>query len=121
MRVLSGPLLCDRSKPELRNLTPATPGKLSQAGVPHGYHHRSPGGADPVSAALRRSRRARGGMDEEEALAAITCNPAKICGIDDRVGSLEMGKDADFVVFRESPLSLSAKPEMVYISGQRVR
>ena len=59
--------------------------------------------------------------DGEEALAAITCNPAKICGIDDRVGSLEMGKDADFVVFRESPLSLSAKPEMVYISGQRVR
>ena len=55
----------------------------------------------PLCAALA----VREGMDEEEALAAITCNPAKICGIDDRVGSLEMGKDADFVVFRESPIS----------------
>ena len=60
-------------------------------------------------------------MSEEDALAAITCNPAKICGIDDRVGTLEAGKDADFVVFRKNPLSLSAKPEMVFISGQRVR
>lgn len=120
VRVLSGPLLCDRSKPELRNLTPATPGKLSQAGVPTAIitdHPVVPIQYLPLCAALA----VREGMDEEEALAAITCNPAKICGIDDRVGSLEMGKDADFVVFRESPISLSAKPEMVYISGQRVR
>ena len=107
VRVLSGPLLCDRSKPELRNLTPATPGKLSQAGVPTAIitdHPVVPIQYLPLCAALA----VREGMDEEEALAAITCNPAKICGIDDRVGSLEMGKDADFVVFRESPLSLSA-------------
>lgn len=120
VRVLSGPLLCDRSKPELRNLTPATPGKLSKAGVPTAIitdHPVVPIQYLPLCAALA----VREGMDEEEALAAITCNPAKICGIDDRVGSLEMGKDADFVVFRSNPLLLSSKPEMVYISGKRVR
>lgn len=120
VRVLSGPLLCDRSKPELRNLTPATPGSLTRAGVPTAIitdHPVVPIQYLPLCAALA----VREGMDEEEALAAITCNPAKICGIDDRVGSLEMGKDADFVVFRANPLSLSAKPEMVYISGKRVR
>lgn len=120
VRVLSGPLLCDRSKPELRNLTPATLGKLSKAGVPTAVitdHPVVPIQYLPLCAALA----VREGMDEEEALAAITCNPAKICGIDDRVGSLEMGKDADFVVFRSNPLLLSSKPEMVYISGKRVR
>lgn len=120
VRVLSGPLICDRSKPELRNLTPATPGKLAKAGVPTAIitdHPVVPIQYLPLCAALA----VREGMDEEEALAAITCNPAKICGIDDRVGTLETGKDADFVVFRENPLSLAAKPEMVYISGRRVR
>lgn len=120
VRVLSGPLLCDRSKPELRNLTPATPGKLAEAGVPTAIitdHPVVPIQYLPLCAALA----VREGMSEEDALAAITCNPAKICGIDDRVGTLEAGKDADFVVFRKNPLSLSARPEMVFISGQRVR
>lgn len=118
--VLSGPLLCDRSKPELRNLTPGTPGRLAKAGVPTAIitdHPVIPVQYLPLCAALA----VREGMDEEKALAAITCNPARICGIDDRVGSLEAGKDADFVVFRSSPLLLSSKPEMVYIGGRRVR
>ena len=64
-----------RSKPELRNLTPATPGSLTRAGVPPRYHGPSCL-FDSVSPSVRGTGRA-GGMDEEEALAAITCNPAQ--------------------------------------------
>ena len=118
--VITGPCLTHRSKPELAHLTMENTAVLAQAGVQVAIctdHPETPIQHLLLCAALA----AREGMDEEEALAAITCNPAKICGIDDRVGSLEMGKDADFVVFRANPLSLSAKPEMVYISGKRVR
>ena len=59
-------------------------------------------------------------MDHEEALKAITINPAKICGLDSRIGSIEKGKDADFSLFREDPLTLTAKPEMVFVNGTAV-
>ena len=62
----------------------------------------------------------REGMAEEAALRAITLSPAEICGIQDRVGSITPGKDADLVVFRGSPLALSAKPERVFIQGKPV-
>lgn len=117
-RLLSGPFLSDRSKPELRNLTPACPGKLSGAGLPVAIitdHPVTPEQYLPALAGLA----VREGMDYDEALRAITINPAKICGIDNRVGSLEAGKDADFTVYRTDPLSLSSKPEMVFCSGIR--
>lgn len=117
--VLSGPFLCDRSKPELKNLTPKTPGVLSKAGVLTAIitdHPVIPLQYLPICAALA----IREGMDSEEALKAITINPAKICGIDSRVGSLAPGKDADFTVFRGNPLALAAKPEMVFCNGKRV-
>ena len=51
---------------------------------------------------------------------AITIEPARICGIDSRVGSLAVGKDADCVVFRQDPLTLAAKPEKVFVAGREV-
>lgn len=51
------------------------------------------------------------GMDYEQALRAITINPAKICKLDDRVGSLETGKDADILVFDGDPLAVANKPK----------
>ncbi len=59
-----------------------------------------------------------GGLSEQEALALVTLNPAKQLQIDDRVGSIETGKDADLVVYRNHPLSVYAVPEMVFIDGQ---
>jgi imidazolonepropionase-like amidohydrolase len=56
-------------------------------------------------------------MDHDEALKAITINPARICGIDSRVGSIARGKDADLTFFRTDPLSLNAKPEVVVAGG----
>lgn len=116
--VLNGPLLCDRSKPELRALTPASAGLLDKAGVPTAIitdHPVIPIQYLPLCAGLA----LREGMDYLSALAAITIRPAAICGIDDRVGSIEPGKDADLAVFREDPLTLAAKPALVLCGGEK--
>ena len=59
-----------------------------------------------------------GGLSEDQALALITINPAKQLRIDGRVGSIEVGKDADLVLFGSYPLSSFAVPEMVFIDGE---
>jgi imidazolonepropionase-like amidohydrolase len=60
------------------------------------------------------------GMPEDEALKAITINPTKIIGVDDRVGSLEEGKDADMLILRGHPFKTRSIPEAVFINGKRV-
>lgn len=117
--VLAGPILCDRSKPELRELTPENPGILNRAGITTAIitdHPVIPIQYLPICAGLA----VREGMDREEALKAITIYPARICGLDHRIGSLQIGKDADFSVFSMDPLQLSTKPEMVFCNGKRV-
>ncbi|WP_203292962.1 amidohydrolase family protein [Luteirhabdus pelagi] len=59
-----------------------------------------------------------GGMSEEEAWKTVTLNPAKLLHIDDRVGSIKEGKDADLVLWNEHPLSVYAKPEKTIIEGR---
>lgn len=117
---LAGPILCDRSKPELKHLTPALPGLLSKKGILTAIitdHPVIPVQYLPLCAGLA----VREGMDYDEALKAITINPAIINGIADRVGSIEQGKDADIVLFRSDPLAIAAKPEAVFVNGVRVR
>jgi imidazolonepropionase-like amidohydrolase len=58
-----------------------------------------------------------GGLTEEQALRLITINPAMQLGVDKRVGSIEVGKDADLVVYSAHPLSVYAVPEKVLIDG----
>jgi imidazolonepropionase-like amidohydrolase len=58
-----------------------------------------------------------GGATEEEALKMITLNAAWIIGVDDRVGSIEVGKDADLVIWDGYPLSSAAVPNKVFIDG----
>src|SRR5271166_5016520 len=58
-----------------------------------------------------------GGATEEEALKMITLNPAWIVGVDDRVGSIDVGKDADLVIWDGYPLSSYGVPEKVLIDG----
>ena len=60
-----------------------------------------------------------GGVPPAEALKFVTLNPAKQLRIDNRVGSLEPGKDADFVIWSASPLSTYARPEQTWIDGRR--
>ncbi|MEW7279108.1 amidohydrolase family protein [Aquimarina sp. 2201CG1-2-11] len=58
-----------------------------------------------------------GGVSEEEALKFVTLNPAKLLHIDDRVGSIKVGKDADIVLWTDHPLSIYAKAEKTIIEG----
>ena len=60
-----------------------------------------------------------GGVSEEEALKFVTINPAKQLRIDKRVGSLEVGKDADFVIWSGHPLSTYSRAEQTWIDGRR--
>ncbi|OJU15412.1 MAG: amidohydrolase [Clostridiales bacterium 43-6] len=118
-RVLAGPMICDRPKPEMSAMSPSAPGILSKAGILTAIvtdHSVVPIQYLTLCAALAVSE----GMEYDEALKAITINPAMICGIEDRVGSFKPGKDADFVLFDRDPLSLNAKPCAVYINGERV-
>lgn len=93
-----GPVIGDRSKPELVNATPQTAARLSKSGVKVAIITDHP---EVVSQYLLLSADIafRCGMDYKESLKAITINPAQMLGIDNRVGSLELGKDADLVVF----------------------
>jgi imidazolonepropionase-like amidohydrolase len=58
-----------------------------------------------------------GGMSEEDALKMVTINPAKALHVDDRVGSIKVGKDADLVLWSDHPLSIYAKPLKTIIDG----
>ncbi len=114
-----GPSFSDRSKVELRNLTFETPGILSKAGVKIAIMTDSPVIPSqylPLCAKLA----VRNGLEPEEALKAITINPAEIVGLADRVGSLEAGKDADLVVFDRHPLAFEAEVERVFVNGKEV-
>ncbi|NLH95770.1 MAG: amidohydrolase [Clostridiaceae bacterium] len=118
--VITGPFLTDRSKIELRNQSAKTPGILAKAGVKTAImtdHPCTPVQYLPLCAAVA----VREGMDETEALRAITINPAEITGIADRVGSLETGKDADIIVMDGHPLELRSRVLYTIINGRVVR
>ena len=117
--VITGPCLTDRSKPELVGQTLENPALLAKAGVRVAIctdHPETPIQYLPLCAALA----ARAGMDEEEALAAITINAACIAGVDDRLGSLTIGKDADVVVLSGHPFDFKSRVQHVWIDGQEV-
>ncbi|MCH2198997.1 MAG: amidohydrolase family protein [Flavobacteriales bacterium] len=61
-----------------------------------------------------------GGVPEEEALKFVTLNPAKLLHLDDRMGSIKVGKDADFVIWTDHPLSIYAQARMTFVDGRRL-
>ncbi len=115
-----GPTLSNRSKIELRNLTFDTPRILHEAGVKIAITTDSPViplQYLPVCAGLAH----KSGLEEIEALKAITINAAEITGIDDRVGSIEPGKDADIVIFDGNPIKdIDCKTYATIIDGEIV-
>ena len=60
------------------------------------------------------------GLTREEALNCVTKNPAEILGINNRVGSLDVGKDADIVIWSDHPFDFYSKVEKVFINGREV-
>lgn len=118
-RVISGPFLESRTKPELADLSVSNPVRLIEAGVPTAIctdHPCKPQQLLGLCAAYT----VREGMDPMQALACITSTPAQICGLDSRVGSLVVGGDADLQVYEMDPLSLMARPSMVILGGKLV-
>jgi imidazolonepropionase-like amidohydrolase len=114
--VIVGPSLINRAKVELKEKTFQTAGILAKAGLKVALmtdHSVTPIEHLPLCAALA----VKDGMSEEDALKAITINAAEILGVADRVGSLEVGKDADIVIWSEHPLALMARPRYVLIDG----
>ena len=114
-----GPSLGHATKVEVRNKSWQTPGILSRAGchvsiitdctvIPQQYL--------PICAGMA----VKAGMDPFEALKAITINPAEHIGIADRVGTLEVGKDADVVIVDGSPFEVSGMVHRVLIDGKTV-
>ena len=118
--VMVGPSFGGRSKVELKNKSFKTAGILAEAGVKVAIvsdHSVTPTQFLPLYAALS----IKAGMDREEALKAITINPAKIMGIDDKVGSIKKGKDADLVVFDGDPLRVMTTINSVFINGVEIK
>lgn len=115
-QVILGPLLTARSKIELENLTYDAPRIFYEHGMKFAMmtdHPVIPEKYLPVCAALA----VRSGLPQEAALKSITIWAAEITGIDDRVGSLEVGKDADIALFEGDPLDARTRAARVYVNG----
>ncbi len=114
-----GPLFGDRGKPELANHDITTPRILHEHGIKCAIctdHPETPIQYLPMTAALA----VRGARSEEDALRGITINAAKVLGVDGILGSAEVGKNADFVLFDKdkSPLDIMSLPCMVIVDGK---
>lgn len=106
-------------KMETRDLDWRTPAILEKAGVLVGFHT-----DDPICDSRRFLRSAglavRAGMTRKGALEGMTIANAKILGLDGRTGSLEAGKDADFILLSADPLSVYTHVEQTWVEGQKV-
>ena len=115
---ICGPALTHKSKFELANMSFETPSELYKAGILFSIITDSPVIPQQylsLSAALA----AKAGLPEYEAIKAITINPAKILGLDNRVGSIKVGKDADFVICTKNILDTQNEITAVYVDGKK--
>lgn len=106
-------------KPEAYNLVYKTGAIMEEAGVDVGYH--TDDGITDSRLFLRSAAfGVREGMSREKALEALTLANARMMDIEDRVGSLEEGKDADFIILSGDPLSTYTLVEETWIEGIKV-
>ena len=114
--IIIGPLLSERSKIELKNLSFSAPRVLEQAGIPFAMMTDHP--VIPIQfLALQAGIAVREGLSEETALRSITRYAAEIVGISDRVGTLESGKDADIAIFDGHPFDYRTHCVLTLING----
>mgnify|MGYP000008764771 CR=1 FL=1 len=104
-------------KYEVNDAIPYNGALLHEAGIVTAFN------SDDAEMARRLNQEAAkavkyGGVSEEDAWKFVTLNPAKLLHIDDRVGSLQVGKDADIVIWSDNPLSIYAIAEQTYIDGR---
>ena len=117
--VVIGPLLTARSKVELRNRSLTNPGKLAAAGVQVAIATDHP--VVPIHFLIHQATFAvKEGLDPATALRTITLNPARVMGVDDRIGSLAPGKDADFCIWSGDPLDVMSRVEQAWLDGRPI-
>ena len=117
--VVLASVLTGRLSVEMSRMSHRAPVVLEQAGVTYCISTDAP----PVPIQFLPTSAAsavREGLDPEAALRAVTITPARVLGIDERVGSLEPGKDADIVVYGGSPFNLMSRIELVMMDGEIV-
>ena len=115
--VIWGPASARYRELESQEGRPETPGILARAGVRVAFQT---GSIEDVAGLLAQARTAVvHGLSREEALKGLTIYPAQLFGVGDELGSLEVGKWADVVVFDGDPLSELSKAEIVFVGGRR--
>ena len=115
--VILGSLLLTASDYEVKNMDLSIPRALALSGVEFALttdHHMSPVQLLSVEAALSAGE----GLDRAAALASITIVPAVLLGIDSIAGSIDEGKEADFVIWSGNPFSFESVPERVFVLGK---
>lgn len=115
-----GPIIADRCKPELSRQSIENAARLHKAGIEVAIctdHPENPIQYLPLAAGVC----IKGGLDKEAALGAITIGAAKIAGIADRVGSIEVGKDADIAVLDGEFYDVLTKAKLVLVDGEEVK
>ena len=115
---ICGPSFGHKTKFELKSKSFKTPGVLNKAGILVSITTDSPVIPEQYLS-LCAALAAKEGMDEYEAIKAITINPAKILKLDNRVGSIKAGKDADFIVCTKNILDTTNEIKSVYIDGKK--
>jgi imidazolonepropionase-like amidohydrolase len=117
--VLYCPLIVSRSKVEVRHRTPAAPGLLTAAGVEVSIITDHP--VVPIEFLVHQAALAvKHGMAPADALRAITLHPARVLGLEDRIGSIAASKDADLVLWEGDPLDVRNRSLRVWQSGREV-
>ncbi len=115
--IIVGPVIGDRSKPELSHLTLSTAGDLAKEGLPVAImtdHPCVPEQYLTLSAALAK----KGGLSAPKALESITIRAAEILGVADRFGTISVGKAPDLVIMTGDPFSLDSEVLMVIGDGR---
>jgi imidazolonepropionase-like amidohydrolase len=117
--VIYGPMFTSRAKVELRNRTMRAPGVLARAGVTFALTTDHP--VVPIEFLVYQAAIAvKEGLDPDTALRALTIHPARILGLDDRVGALRPGLDGDVVLWSGDPLDVMNRALRVFIAGREV-
>jgi len=116
--VIWGPLVRFDDRLELKGRDDATPARLRSAGVPVALGTLDDRPSASRFLTLGAAETIRSGLSPDDALAAITSGSARILGVDDRVGTLAPGRDADLVVASGSPFDPGSRIELVLVDGK---
>lgn len=119
VRVVVGPAFGSKGSYEVRKRDTIAGARLEQAGIDFAVSTGHPA-MNVEYANVQLAMMVKKGLSRKRALESMTIDAARLCGIEDRVGSIEPGKDADIVIWDGEPLDFYASPKAVFIDGCKV-